>query len=102
QGFGPVRPVAGLSRLSATRLTDDYLGGTSTHWRSAPLGRTQHPRFQRVTTFVLYNIPASLWVVESRSFVFIDIPASVRQFLELLVLSLPIGGDILSQSEVGA
>jgi hypothetical protein len=44
QGFGPVRPVAGLSRLSATRLTDNYLGGTSTHWRSAPLGRTQHSR----------------------------------------------------------
>src|SRR5208337_4770535 len=45
QGFGPVRPVAGLSRLSATRLTDNYLGGTSTHWRSAPLGRTRHSGF---------------------------------------------------------
>jgi len=32
QGFVPVRPVAGLSRSSATRLTDNYLGGTSTHW----------------------------------------------------------------------
>ena len=28
----PAQPVTGPSRLSATRLTDYYLGGTSTHW----------------------------------------------------------------------
>ena len=33
-------PFTGLSRLSATRPTDSYLGGTFTHWRSAPLRRT--------------------------------------------------------------
>ena len=69
------RPVTRPSRLSATRLTDNYLGGTSTHWRSAPLGRTQHSRLELVTTFIFYNIPASRGATESRSFVFIDIPA---------------------------
>ncbi len=35
------RSVARPSRLSATRFTDNYLGGTFTHQRSAPLGRTE-------------------------------------------------------------
>src|SRR5208337_2469486 len=64
------RPLTRPSRLSATRLTDNYLGGTSTHWRSAPLGRTQHSRYQRVTTFVFCDIPAFPPAVESGPFVF--------------------------------
>jgi hypothetical protein len=44
----------------------------------------QHSRLQRVTTFVFYNIPALLWPAEGRSFVFIDIRASLCQFLKLL------------------
>ena len=98
----PARPVTKPGRLSATRLTDNYLGGTSTHWRSAPLGRTQHSRLQRVTTFVFCNIPALLWAAEGRSFVFIDIPALVLHFWKLLVLSFPVGGDILSSAAVPA
>jgi len=57
----------------------------------------EHSRFQRVTTFVLYNIPAFLRPVETRSFVFIDIPAMFIHFLKLLVSSFPVGGDILSR-----
>ena len=57
----------------------------------------EHSRFQRVTTFVLYNIPAFLRPVETRSFVFIDIPAMFIHFLKLLVFSFPVGGDILSR-----
>ena len=56
----------------------------------------QHSRILRVTTFVFYNVPASAWAAEIRSFVFIDIPALVRQFLKLLLLSFQVGGDILS------
>ena len=56
----------------------------------------QHSRFRRVTTFVFYNIPASPQAGERRSFVFIDIPVSFRQFLKLLLLSFPVGGDMLS------
>jgi hypothetical protein len=37
-------------------------------------------------------------VAESRSFVFIDIPAPFLQFLNLLLLSFPVGGDIMSQT----
>jgi len=48
----------------------------------------QHSRFQRVTTFVFYNIPGLRRVAESRSFVFIDIPESSGHFLKLLLLSL--------------
>ncbi|MGD0007500.1 MAG: hypothetical protein ABSE93_03005, partial [Terriglobia bacterium] len=59
--FGPVRPVAGLSRLSATRLTDNYLGGTSTHWRSAPLGRTQHSRVVRSEKEILFKVGGVSW-----------------------------------------
>ena len=40
----------------------------------------QHSRFQRVTTFVFYNVPASAWAAEIRSFVFIDIPALLFHF----------------------
>jgi hypothetical protein len=40
----------------------------------------QHSRFQRVTIFVFYNIPALSRPGKSRSFVFIDIPASVAHF----------------------
>ena len=56
----------------------------------------QYCRFQRVTTFVFYNIPARPWAAEGRSFVFIDIPASFVHFLRLLVLSFPLDGDSLS------
>ena len=56
----------------------------------------QHSRFQHVTTFVFYNIPGLLGVAGSRSFVFIDIPALLGQFLKLLLLSFPVGGDMLS------
>src|SRR5208337_4696582 len=40
-------------------------------------------------SFVLCNIPAFLRVAESRSFVFIDIPASVVQILKSLLLLSP-------------
>jgi hypothetical protein len=43
----------------------------------------QHYRFRRVTTFVFYNIPASRASFPQRSFVFIDIPALLVQFLEV-------------------
>jgi hypothetical protein len=56
----------------------------------------QHSRFQRVTTFVFCNIPASPRVGESRSFVFIDIRAWFLQFLKSLGSSFTVGGDILS------
>jgi hypothetical protein len=62
----------------------------------------QHSRFLRITTFVFYNIPAMLRTAEGRSFVFIDIPASVVHFLKLLVLSFPVGGDILSSAAMPA
>ena len=39
----------------------------------------QHSRFQGVTTFVFFNIPASLCATEIRSFVFIAIPSSSAQ-----------------------
>src|SRR4051812_42022660 len=35
------RPVAQASRSSATRSTDNSLGGTFLHWRRAPSGRTE-------------------------------------------------------------
>jgi len=38
------RPVTGLCPLSATRLTDNHLGGTRTHRWYAPLGRTEKSR----------------------------------------------------------
>jgi hypothetical protein len=37
----PAQSVTRPSRLSATRLTDNCLRGTLTHWRSAPLRRTE-------------------------------------------------------------
>ena len=40
----------------------------------------QHSGFQSVTTFVFYNIPATLSILEARSFVFNNIPASVVHF----------------------
>ena len=58
----------------------------------------QHSRFQRVSTFIFIDIPASPWAAESRPFVFIDIPASLVHFLKSLVLSSPVGGDILSRA----
>src|SRR5208337_1247800 len=64
------RPLTRPSRLSATRLTDNYLGGTSTHWRSAPLGRTQHSRFRGLSPFIFIDIPASPPSFPQRSFVF--------------------------------
>ena len=48
----------------------------------------QHSRFQRVSTFIFIDIPASPWAAESRPFVFIDIPASLCLFLKLLVFLL--------------
>jgi hypothetical protein len=48
----PAHPVARSSRLSATRLTDIYLGGSSTHWRSAPLGRTEKSRLESCNPFI--------------------------------------------------
>src|SRR5438045_1318104 len=36
----PTRSVTRPSRSVATMLTDNYMGGSSSHWRSAPLGRT--------------------------------------------------------------
>ena len=63
-----------------------------------PLSFQQHSRFQRVTTFVFYNIPASLGGPQVRSFVFNNVPASFPRFLKLLVFSFPIGGDILSRA----
>src|SRR5438045_9396198 len=36
----PTQPVTRPSRSVATMLTDNYMGGSSSHWRSAPLGRT--------------------------------------------------------------
>jgi|GEM_PF-1201725 hypothetical protein len=62
----------------------------------------QHSRFRPVTTFVFYNIPALSLPVESRPFVFIDIPASCLHFLNLLVLSFPVDGDILSGAAMPA
>ena len=47
----------------------------------------RHSRFQRVTTFVFYNITALPPPVERRPFVFIDIAASLGHFLKLLVYS---------------
>src|ERR1022692_687767 len=35
----PTRPVAQPSRSVATMPTDNYMGGSSLHWKSAPLGR---------------------------------------------------------------
>ena len=43
----------------------------------------QHYRFQHVTIFVFYNIPAWARAAVSRSFVFIDIPAPFVHFLKL-------------------
>src|SRR5438067_12174902 len=39
----PTRSVSRPSRSVATMLTDNYMGGSSSHWRSAPLGRTVDP-----------------------------------------------------------
>jgi hypothetical protein len=52
----------------------------------------EHSRFQRLTTFVFYNIPASPPLFPQRSFVFMDIPALLRHFLESLgfLLSPPV------------
>ena len=36
----PTRPVTRPSRSVATMLIDNYMGGTSLHWRTAPLRRT--------------------------------------------------------------
>ena len=36
----PTQPVARPSRSVATMLIDNYMGGTSLHWRTAPLRRT--------------------------------------------------------------
>src|SRR5205823_14259297 len=36
----PTQPVTRPSGSVATMLTDNYMGGSSSHWRSAPLGRT--------------------------------------------------------------
>src|ERR1700733_5372698 len=40
----PALPVTRLSRSVATMLTDNYMDGSSFHWRSAPLGRTVNYR----------------------------------------------------------
>jgi hypothetical protein len=48
----------------------------------------QHSRFQRITTFVFYNIPASSGAVEARPFVFIYIPASLLHFQKIILLFL--------------
>jgi hypothetical protein len=45
-------------------------------------------------------VAGSLWVAEGRSFVFIDIPASIPQFLKLLLFPFPGGEDILSKAAV--
>jgi len=56
----------------------------------------QHSRFRRVSTFVFYNIPAFSQVAESRSFVFIDIPAWFLYFLKLPASSFTDVDDMLS------
>jgi hypothetical protein len=56
----------------------------------------QHSRFGGLSAFVFIDIPASWPSFPQRSFVFNDIPALVVRFLKLLVLSFPVGGDILS------
>ena len=38
----PTQPVTRLSRSVATMLIDNYMGGTSLHWRTAPLRRTDN------------------------------------------------------------
>jgi SAM-dependent methyltransferase len=40
QAEAPARPVTRPSRSVATMPTDNYMGGSSLHWRSSPLGRT--------------------------------------------------------------
>jgi hypothetical protein len=45
-----------------------------------PVSFQQHSRFQRVTTFVFYNIPALRPPAKSRSFVFNDIPVLFVRF----------------------
>src|SRR5690349_20173740 len=42
------RPVAQASRSSATRSTDNSLGGTFLHWRRAPSGRTEFSGLDRI------------------------------------------------------
>jgi hypothetical protein len=54
------------------------------------------PAIKLVSTFVFYNIPAWPWATESRSFVFIYIPASLAHLLNLLRFLLYAWGDILS------
>src|SRR5208337_36622 len=63
-----LRPLCPIYRLRGTSYQANYLFFQ------------RHSRFQRVTICVLYDIPASLRVAEGRSFVFIDIPASVVHF----------------------
>src|SRR5205814_9709378 len=46
----PTRSVSRPSRSVATMLTDNYMGGSSSHWRSAPLGRTVDPDLWASTT----------------------------------------------------
>jgi len=61
-----------------------------------PLCFHQHSRLKHVTPCVFYDIPVLLWATESRSFVFIDIPASFIHFLKLLWFSFVELEDILS------
>jgi hypothetical protein len=56
----------------------------------------QHSSFRRVTTFVFYNIPAFSRVADSRTFVFIDIPALFVHFLKSLASSFTEADDMLS------
>src|SRR5216683_5925250 len=43
----PTQPVTRPSRSVATMLIDDYMDGSSPHWRSAPLRRTFNYRVAR-------------------------------------------------------
>src|SRR6266571_1470835 len=38
----PTQPVTRPSRSVATMLIDNYMGGSSLHWRTAPLRRTDN------------------------------------------------------------
>jgi hypothetical protein len=78
-------------------LTPDTWVLTPESWLLNPVSFQQPSRFQRVTIFVFYNIPALPTPIGSRPFVFIDIPALFVHFLKLLALSFPEAQDFLSQ-----
>ena len=44
----PTQPVTRPSRSVATMLINNYMGGSSPHWRTAPLRRTDNQRIKTV------------------------------------------------------